>query len=94
MRFETTQKQDNQIKNWLHKTVYPIVVAKQKESGHYDNEEFYFICYDGVQYPYEGAIGGGLTWKFTGTSIGDIIVAVYNCAGLEFELNVTDYDSW
>lgn len=44
----------------------------------------------GGDYPYYGAIGGELTYVFTGTSIGDILKVQM----LGEELDVTDYDSW
>lgn len=42
--------------------------------------------------PYYGVIGGGLTYKFTPTSLG-IIVKVQEAVTGE-EIDLTDYDSW
>ena len=41
---------------------------------------------------YSGAIGGQFSYKFTPTSLGDIITVIDGTSGEE--LNVTDFDSW
>lgn len=88
MRFEVTEEQTKQIKHWLRKVVYPAVVAKQKETNKAPTM-FHRDCWiQGI--PYEGAIGGGLSYCFSPTSLGDVLVVKYN----EHELNVTDYESW
>ena len=38
-----------------------------------------------------GAIGGGWTWHFTSTSLGDAVSVYCSCGE---HLNVTDYESW
>ena len=43
---------------------------------------------DGV--PYQGAIGGGVTYEFTPTSIGTVFKVKANGK----ELDLSDYDSW
>ena len=45
--------------------------------------------------PYLGAIGGGLTYEFTPTSLGTV-TNVYFCRGTVFEskIDLTDYDEW
>ena len=40
---------------------------------------------------YCGAIGGGWSWRFTPTSLGDAVSVHCSCGE---HLNVTDYDSW
>ena len=44
----------------------------------------------GEYYPYEGAIGGGLTFSFTPTGLGDIIKVKY----FEHQIDLTNYDVW
>ena len=41
---------------------------------------------------YTGAIGGRLTYSFTPTSLGTVIVVSDSVT--ETEINVTDYESW
>lgn len=53
--------------------------------------DFADLTLDG-QYPYTGAIGGGLTYSFTHTSIG-LVVKVHHALTDE-TLDVTDYASW
>lgn len=44
---------------------------------------------DGTR-PYEGAIGGGITYEFTPTGLGIVTIVRYG----DHELNLTDYSSW
>lgn len=43
--------------------------------------------------PYSGAIGGSETWSITHTSIGSV-VKVKDAHVPDFELDLTDYDTW
>ena len=87
MNFEVNDKTMNKINRWLIDTVYPEVIKQQKESIAAD--AFIQSCWD-ANLPYSGAIGGGLTYSFTPTSIGVIVKVSY----LDYELDVTDYDEW
>jgi hypothetical protein len=44
------------------------------------------------EYPYYGAIGGGLEYIFTPTGLGDCLVVREHFT--KEEINVTDYDNW
>lgn len=46
----------------------------------------------GLEEPYYGAIGGGITYSFTQTSLGVILVVKETITGET--LNLTDYESW
>jgi hypothetical protein len=87
--FNVTPAQRIKIEEWLTSTVYPAVVAKQKLDPRYSSWSLY-MGKNGEEYPYEGAIGGGLTYSFTPTGLGDICKVRYS----EFELDVTDYDNF
>ena len=40
--------------------------------------------------PYAGAIGGGLTWKITGTSVGTVVKVLY----WGEEIDLSGYENW
>lgn len=86
--FSLSNEQEIQIQEWLTNTVYPAVVAKQREEIK-EPGEFITYCWD-MGYPYDGASGGGLTYEFTPTSIGTVEKVRYG----EHELDVTDYRNW
>lgn len=81
------------IDEWLKTTVYPDVIAKQKLVPEY---AALAIARDSWEqgYPYGGAIGGGLSYHFTPTSIGLITKITYGSGEHQHELDLTDYDSW
>jgi hypothetical protein len=86
--FEVTKEQTEKVNAWLKKEVYPEIIEQQKK-----DERFRDLVYkdeDGQEYPYTGAIGGGLTYSFTNTSLGVIIKASYG----DKELDLTEYDYW
>lgn len=64
-----------------------IVLEGQKKSLPEDEQ---WLISDG--YPYYGAIGGELTYKFTPTSIGMSLVVIH--AGTNATLDLTEYDNW
>lgn len=66
-----------------------IVLAGQREKM--SPEEFNHLTMGG-QYPYYGAIGGGLTYCFTPTSLGVVVKVRHGATNAE--LDVSDYDSW
>jgi hypothetical protein len=88
MNFQVTPEEQEKIVKWLRETVYPSILEEQKKDPriaamHFEDEA-------GYTYPYFGAIGGDLTYSFTPTSIGTVLV-VESCG---HELNLTDYESW
>lgn len=78
--FSVTAEERVQISNWLEK-IKPQVLAKAKIKSPIGDGE-----------PYYGAVGGGLTYCFTPTSLGTVFIVREHFTGLE--LNLTDYDSW
>ena len=87
MKFKTTYEQTEKIQTWLKDVVYPEYIGRQKVL--HSNDPLYEDCWESG-YPYMGTIGGGLTYCFTPTSLGVIFKAKF----LDFELDLTDYDSW
>lgn len=79
--FELDEKQTKQLCEWL-------IGVKQRayeKQGKVDTFQT-----EGV--PYYGAIGGGLTYSFTPTSLGTVVVVKEMITGEE--INLTDFDSW
>jgi hypothetical protein len=87
--FEITAEDRAKIHKWLKETVYPYVIAEQKKSPNYPSFSK-FMGKNGEEYPYEGAVGGGLTYTFTPTGIGTII----KVKSYDFELDLTDYNNF
>ena len=92
MIFEIDSSDKEKIDDWLHGTVYPAIIAEQKKNIK-EPTSFHEMCWEDG-YPYEGAIGGGLTFKFTPTSIGVISKALYITQTEKYELDLTNYDLW
>lgn len=95
-KFELTAEQTDRLDIWLKEEVYPTVIERQKklaeESGKSANPIEKYDWASG--YPYEGAIGGGLTYHFTPTSIGVVQKVTYENGLSKFELDLSDYESW
>lgn len=103
VKFTLTKEQDAKVQQWLHETVYPYVIAKQK--AYYEQSFCQKLlgrprrypnpierdCWE-MGYPYSGASGGGLTYEFTPTSIGTVEIVRYS--GYPESLDLTDYLSW
>lgn len=89
MKFEVTQEQQDKINNWLKSQVYPKIIEEQKQSGRF-NDNYYAKVDWSKGYPYQGAIGGGLAYKFTPTSLG----LAFSVEAYGKELNLTNYDEW
>lgn len=89
-----TANEQARIDKWLKEEVYPPLVAKQKAAyAEKGNSPSVIEQQDWeAGYPYGGAIGGGLTYEFTPTSIGLIFKVRYS--GHEEPLDLTDYASW
>ena len=94
--FGITKSQHEKISVWLKNTVYPEVIKYQKKNTKNPTIFHKDSWKDG--YPYEGAIGGGLSYEITPTSIGVITCAVYTIGfekdKKEWKYDLTDYDSW
>lgn len=89
MKFEITKEDRAKIDKWLMTEVYPVIIEEQKQTDMVRNEAAKACWEDG--YPYTGAIGGGLTYCFSPTSIGMSFVVTFLD---RFKLDLTDYDSW
>jgi len=89
MKFEVTAEEQAQIDKWLDEVVYPPIIAEQLKDP---NKAMHLFADENgkIKYPYFGAIGGDLTYKFSPTSLGTVLV-VESCGQ---ELNLTDYSSW
>lgn len=90
MKFEVTREQRKKIDQWLKTEVYPQIITEQKQSIDWANNPAALDCWE-QGYPYEGAIGGGLTYEFTPTSIG---LSFWVSYGSSHRLDLTDYDNW
>jgi hypothetical protein len=90
MNFEVTPEQHEKINHWLKQVVYPQLIEEQRKSIDWSQNPIAPACWD-EGHPYEGAIGGGLTYEFTPTSIG---ISFWVSYGDSHRLDLTDYDSW
>lgn len=65
----------------------------QKQDPKLQEDIFVQSCWE-ENYPYGGAIGGGITYSFTPTSIGMSFKVKYNGTHYSDEKDCTDYDLW
>jgi hypothetical protein len=86
--FELAPGDNEKISAWLQEVVYPPIIASQKLKNAPDSQPVGDEA--GNEYPYEGAIGGGLTYSFTPTGLG-IVIKVESYGQV---LDLTDYGSW
>lgn len=90
-----TKGMQRAVDKWLAETVYPQIIAKQKadlEGGKLNVPitPMHIECWDaGV--PYGGAIGGGLSYCFAQTSIGDMVRAEYKTFDQHFKLDLIEH---
>lgn len=91
--FSITKEQQKQVNTWLDEVAYPAAIKNQKDQLSPDSP--YRRLYEEswkLGYPYGGAIGGGVTYSFTPTSLG--LVIKVSCSGVKEQLDITDYDEW
>ena len=86
--FSITPKQQVKLEHFL-KEQEAILVEEQKRKM--NPAEWEDLTMNG-KYPYIGAIGGGVVYKFTPTSIGLSVTVDYTPTGKS--INLTDYDEW
>jgi hypothetical protein len=86
--FSLNLKQEQKLKIWLQEQE-KILLQKQKHSM---NETEWKDLTSNGEYPYYGAIGGGIQYIFNPTSIGVAVSVKYLPTGEEIDL--TDYDEW
>lgn len=84
--FSLNSKQEEKLNTWLA-LQYKEMIEEQRKTM--TPEDFSFLTLDG-KYPYTGAVGGGLTYCFTPTSLGVITVVKY----FDKEIDLTEYDMW
>ena len=86
--FTISDDQTTRIDACLKTEVYPAVIEKQRQ----DISDPHPIVHEvwEMGYPYEGAIGGGVTYEFSPTSLGVVMKVKYG----DFELDISDYDMW
>lgn len=75
---------------WIEKQNKKAVKI-QKKSGSFKNDVFAAACWE-EGYPYNGAIGGDLTYCFSPNSIGMVVYVIHGHTKEEFDL--TDYAVW
>ncbi len=88
MAFLITPEQQKKALKWLHSEVYPKVIEQQKERFKQPDPMIALCWAEG--YPYEGAIGGGISYEFSPTSVGMVVRMRYG----EFVLDLTEYGDW
>jgi hypothetical protein len=86
--FTLSLKQEQKLNVWLEEQE-KILLQKQKPSM--SESDWKDLTSDG-EYPYCGAIGGGIQYIFNPTSIGVGVRVKYLPTGEEIDL--TDYDEW
>ena len=86
--FEITDDEKERVRHWLVTEVYPPIIEKQKSAERIPHAIMASDWEAG--FPYQGAIGGGVTYEFTPTSVGIIVKA----RAYDQTLDLTDYDSW
>lgn len=92
-QFTINDEEQKVINDWLE-SLKPEIMAIQRKSYEAQGELEYYnthLSLDG-KYPYYGACGGGITYKFIPTSLGTILVVEETIT--KKELNVTDALGW
>lgn len=87
--FEISDEQNARVNTWLLEIVYPAVIEDQRKVPAYCANDFAKSCWE-MGFPYEGAIGGGVTYSFTPTSLG----TVTKVTSWGHELDLTEYGDW
>lgn len=88
MKFELTPAQVEKVSKW-YAQVSQKVIDKQRETmlpEDFDEQTAF------GEMPYYGAIGGGLTYMFSNTSLGTVVIVEEAITGEK--LDVTDYEDW
>lgn len=83
MRFEINKAERAVIDAWLE-DLKPEIMELQRKNGWRDPL--------GIDEPYYGSTGGGITYSFIGTSLGDILIVKETTTGKE--LNVQNALEW
>jgi hypothetical protein len=87
--FDVTEEQYTKLQEWLAEVNKEAMEIQKKT---YPKAEFpYTYCWERGE-PYYGAIGGGLTYRFLPTSIGDCLHVKESITGKEIDL--TDFGNF
>lgn len=86
---DLTEATIQKYSDWLD-SCYAEDVAKQK--AEVVNPDFAHTSSWELGFPYHGAIGGGVTFELTGTSLGYVVKATYG--PLNKTIDLTEYESW
>jgi hypothetical protein len=89
--FALNETQAERVRKWLADEVYPKHIEKQRSTWTDEFSRDVAQSSWDLGFPYEGAIGGGITYEFTPTSLGEVVKVRY---GSEDVLDLTDYDEW
>lgn len=84
--FSLTKEQEEKLYVWLAER-YAEQIEEQRKTM--SSSDFKNLTGNG-KYPYTGAIGGGVTYCFTPTSLGVITVAKY----FDKKIDLTEYEMW
>ena len=87
--FELTQEQNTKLDTWVKEQ--DLKAIENQRATFKNPSEFIVQCWDDG-YPYTGAIGGGLTYEFTPTSLGLVTKVKYGLS--EEEIDLSDYENW
>lgn len=88
MQFTLSQSQVEKLEKWREE-VFKEAIEIQREKM--SPEDFSLLTVDG-EFPYYGAIGGGLTYSFIQTGLGVIATVKESITGKEIDL--TNYNEW
>ena len=88
IQYKLDEKQYKELEQWLDKQNKDII---EKQRSSMSAEDFEDFTMNG-QFAYTGAIGGGVTYMLTDTSLGTIIKVKH--AITNEELDLTNYDEW
>jgi hypothetical protein len=86
--FSLTTEQYAKLEPWLE-AQNAAVLERQRST--LPASQYADLTQDG-KVAYTGVSGGALTYKFTPTSLGTVVVVVFELTGEELDL--TDYDMW
>jgi hypothetical protein len=92
MKFELDDAQKAKLAEWEKEQDKIAVEMQRKEIANQAYPNPFHVHLLERDEPYYGATGGVLTYKFTPTSIGEILVVKHSYTNAELDL--TDYDSW
>ena len=86
--FSLTDKQEEKLNKFLAEQQIIAIEEQKKKMNPAEWEDLTM----GGKYPYIGAIGGGVVYKFAPNSIGVSVTVDYTPTGKS--INLTDYDEW